>query len=196
MRKRSGHVALALLGAAAFGLSACGEEETDARAFPDKQSCIEAAKQGGGWFSEADCESAFAEAEALHRETAPRYESRELCEAEHGVGACGGDTVAGGAGGSSFLPLIAGYMIGSALANARGVTSQPLLRSAGGGFATPDGGTRLTSNTGGGKIATKAFAKAPTTLGKPPMTKAQVAARGGFGTSGSARSSGGVRAGG
>ncbi|MGL4311519.1 MAG: DUF1190 domain-containing protein [Paracoccaceae bacterium] len=192
MQKRSGHVALALLGAAAFGLSGCGEEETDARAFPDKQSCLTAVEEGG-WFSAADCETAFAEAEALHRETAPRYESRELCEQEHGAGACGADTVAGNpqGGGSIFMPLIAGYLIGSALGNARAVSSQPLVKTPGGGFATPDGGTRLSNNSGSGKIGTSAFSKAPTTLGKAPMTKAQVAQRGGFGKTGGLRSSGG-----
>ena len=89
MRKRSKSVAIALLGAAAFGLSACKEQETDARAFPDVQSCKAAARENDFFFSEADCDAAFTEALATHLETAPRYESLELCEAEHGAGACG-----------------------------------------------------------------------------------------------------------
>ena len=98
--KRSRHVALTLLGAAAFGLAACQEEATEAASFADLDSCMAAASDGG-WFTEADCKTTFAEAQVLHEETAPRYESRELCEEEHGVGNCGGDTVAGSGGGRS-----------------------------------------------------------------------------------------------
>lgn len=188
--KRSGHVALALLGAAAFGLAACTEEKTEASAFADKASCLAAAKPDG-WFSAADCDTAFAEAQKLHEETAPRYESRELCEAEHGAGACGGDAAASnGGGGSVFMPLLMGYMIGQALSGGR-VMAQPVVRTAGGGFATPDGGTRISNLNSGGKINASAFNKAPVTRGLAPMTKTQVQSRGGFGGSGAARTVGG-----
>ena len=188
--KRSRHVALALLGAAAFGLTACTEEKTEASAFPDKASCLAAAKPDG-WFSPADCDTAFAEAQKLHEETAPRYESRELCEAEHGAGACGGDAAANsGGGGSVFMPLLMGYMIGQALGGGR-VMSQPVMRTAGGGFSTPDGGTRISNLNSGGKINATAFNKAPVTKGLAPMTKTQVQSRGGFGGSGTARAVGG-----
>lgn len=188
MRKRSKSVAIALLGAAAFGLSACKEQETDARAFPDVQSCKAAARENDFFFSEADCDTAFAEAQATHLETAPRYESLELCEAEHGAGACGGDPAvqAQGGGGFSFLPLLAGYMLGSMLGGGRGVMSQPLVKTGEGRFATP-GGTAISSNTASGKLSTNAFTKAPATIGKPPMTRADVASRGGFGKTATAR---------
>ena len=188
--KRSRKVALVILGAAAFGLAGCNEEQTEASAFPDKESCLEQASPGG-WFTAKDCEDAFAEAQALHDETAPRYESRELCEAEHGVGACGGDsaTSSGGGGGGIFMPLLMGYMIGQALGGGR-VMSQPVVRSAGGGFATPDGGTKINNLNSGGKISSSAFSKATVTKGLPPMTKAQVASRGGFGSTAGTRAGG------
>lgn len=191
MRKRSRTVALVIVGAAAFGLTGCKEEQTDARAFPDVTSCKAAAAQGSLFFTEADCDTAFAEAQAAHLETAPRYESKELCEAEHGEGNCGGDPAAsaGGGMGSIFLPLFAGYMLGSMLGGNRGVMSQPLSRTADGRFATP-GGTTLATNNGAGKMGANAFAKAPATVGKPPMTKAQVAQRGGFGAAATGRSPG------
>jgi uncharacterized protein YgiB involved in biofilm formation len=187
--KRSRNVALVILGAAAFGLSACNEEQTEASAFPDKASCLEAVKPGG-WFTRDDCDSSFAEAQAIHDETAPRYESRALCEAEHGEGACGGDSAtSSGGGGGIFMPLLMGYMIGQALGGGR-VMSQPVVRTAGGGFATPDGGARISNLNSGGKIASSAFTKATVTKGLPPMTKAQVASRGGFGSAGGARAGG------
>ena len=189
MVKRSRSVALVILGAAAFGLSACNEEQTEASAFPDKESCLEQASPGG-WFTAKDCEEAFAEAQAIHEETAPRYESRELCEAEHGVGACGGESASGsGGGGGIFMPLFMGYMLGQALGGGR-VMSQPVVRSAGGGFATPDGSARINNLNSSGKISSTAFARPAVTKGLPPMTKAQVAIRGGFGKTG------GIRAGG
>lgn len=186
--KRSRSVALCILGAAAFGLAGCEEKKTEASAFADKESCLEQATPGG-WFTAQDCENAFAEAQALHDETAPRYESQELCEAEHGAGACGGDTASGnGSGSGIFMPLLTGYLIGQALSGGR-VMAQPVVRSAGGGFSTPDGTTRISSLNSGGKISAAVFNKAPVTKGLPAMTKAQVSARGGFG------STGGVRAG-
>jgi uncharacterized protein YgiB involved in biofilm formation len=188
--KRSRHVALTLLGAAAFGLAACTEEKTEASAFADKASCLAAASPDG-WFSAADCDTAFAEAQKLHEETAPRYESRELCEAEHGAGACGGDAAATNSGGGSvFMPLLMGYMIGQALGGGR-VMSQPVVRTSGGGFATPDGGTRIGNLNSGGTINASAFNKAPVTKGLAPMTKTQVQSRGGFGGAGANRAVGG-----
>ena len=204
MRKRSGKVALVLMGAAAFGLSACKSDETDVRAFPNVEACIESARGGNLFFTEADCRTSFAEAEQTHMETAPRYDSLAVCEEQHGVGNCGGDPAAsaGGGMGSIFMPMLMGYMIGSMLSRGGGMMSQPLVRSADGRFANPAGTTSLASNNGAGKMAPAAFAKGPTTMGQPPMSRAQVAQRGGFGqtaasrpaaggTGGAARSSGG-----
>ncbi len=91
-RKRSRHVALFLAGSAVLALAACEEEKTDAAAFPDLASCVAEAKSGNLFFTEQDCQTQFAAAEQTHLETAPRYESKELCEKEHGAGQCEGDT--------------------------------------------------------------------------------------------------------
>lgn len=200
MRKRSRHVSLAILGAAAFGLAGCKSQETDARAFPDETSCVSAAQNGSLFFTEEDCRNAFADAAANHLETAPRYDSLAVCEEQHGVGNCGGDPVAaesgGGGMGSIFMPMMMGYLLGSALSGGRGMMSQPLMRTGDGRFATPSGDTKLATNNGAGKMAPSAFNKAPSTVGKPPMTRAQVAQRGGFGQTANARSSSGSRTGG
>ena len=204
-RKRSRHVALILAGSAVLGLAACEDERVDAQSFPDLASCIAASKENSLWFTEADCRTNFAAAEAEYLETAPRYESKELCEQEHGVGNCGGDPAAAAApagtpageqqaqnsgGGFSFMPLLVGYMMGSMLSRGGGIFSQPMARTADGGYSTPKGDQSFASNRGTGKVATSTFNKAPSTIGKPPMTQAQVSQRGGFGQSATTRSSG------
>ena len=189
-RKRSRHVALFLAGSAVLTLAACEEEKTDAAAFPDLQSCVAEAQKGSLFFTEADCQTQFAAAEQTHLETAPRYDSKQLCEQEHGVGNCETDpTVQNQSGGGSiFMPMLMGYMIGSMLGGGRGVMSQPMVRTAQGGFATPDGKQTFANNRGTGKVSGSTFTKGPSTIGKAPMTPAQVSQRGGFGASSTARS--------
>lgn len=190
--KRSRTVALFLVGAAAFALAGCIEEDVDASAFPDLKSCKDAANAGGA-FSSRECDSAFAAAQQLQVETAPRYDSLEVCEAEHGEGSCGDDAqVTGNAGGGGiFMPLLAGYLMGSMMA--RGATAspavQPLYKTADGRFTNATGSSTYQSNAGTGKLAASQFAKPPATIGKSPMTKATVAARGGFGGAGTGRTS-------
>jgi len=115
MTKRSKRVAIAIIGATAFTLAGCRDEKIDAVAFPDVQSCKNEASFGGT-FTAADCETAFAEAETLHVESAPRYNSLDVCEEQHGEGACGSEAqqTQGGSGGI-FMPLLAGYLIGNML---------------------------------------------------------------------------------
>ncbi|KAA8608851.1 hypothetical protein AL036_05400 [Salipiger aestuarii] len=181
MTKRSRTAALAIVGAASFALAGCREDPVDARAFPDLQSC-QASVGPDSLFSRQDCETAFAEAQTLHAETAPRYDSREVCEEQYGAGNCDTEAQAtGGGSGSIFMPLIAGYLIGNMLGG-RGIGAQPMYRGADGRFTTPGGGTSYANNTGRAKLTPQAFAKAPVTAGKPPMSRATAASRGGFGT--------------
>lgn len=191
-RKRSSAVALAILGAAAFTLAGCKEEEkVDAQAFPDLRSCREAALQGG-LFTVPECEAAFKAAETLHVEAAPRYDSLEVCEAEHGRGACGNESqVQAGGSGSIFMPLMMGYLMGSMLSNARGgAAAQPLYRTPDGKFTNAAGTSAYSSNSGTGKLAASQFNRPASTFDKPPMTKTAVQSRGGFGASGGAATGG------
>lgn len=184
-RKRSRRVALLLAGAATMTLAACQEERVDAQAFPDLESCVAAARENSLFFTEADCQTTFAAAQQEHLETAPRYESLELCEQEHGAGNCGGDPAAAQnqGGGFSFMPLLMGYMLGSMMSRGGGVFGQPMVRTAGGGFSTPSGNQTFASNNGTGRVPAATFNRAPSTIGRPPMSAAQVASRGGFGAS-------------
>ena len=137
MRTRSRTVALTILGAAAFTVAGCRDEQVEAQAFPDLASC-QAAAVNGGLVTADQCSQAFAEAEALHVEAAPRYDSLAVCEEQHGAGNCGSEDqqVSQGGSGSIFMPLLAGYLIGSMLGRAGGgmAASQPMYRNAQGGF--------------------------------------------------------------
>ena len=90
MTKRSNRVAIAILGAAAFSLAGCREEEVDAQAFPDLESCTAQAEKGG-MFSAQDCEAAFAaRAGARHAMTVSSGTAGlHLCLFASGIGRIG-----------------------------------------------------------------------------------------------------------
>ena len=186
MRKRSRTVALTILGAAAFTVAGCREEQVDAQAFPDMASCEAAAAQDG-LFSVEECDKAFAEAEALHVESAPRYDSLQVCEEQHGEGNCGSEEqqVSNGGSGGIFMPLLAGYLIGNMLGRAGGgmVASQPMYRNAQGGFTNATGTTNFGSNAGRATMGAQNFTRPAATAGRAPMTRATAGSRGGFGAS-------------
>ena len=187
MRKRSNRVALAIVGAASFALAGCTEEQVDATAFPDLASCTAEANRSGA-FSTADCQAAFDQTKAVHLETAPRFADKEACEAEYGVGSCGSEAEQMGAGGSGsiFMPLMMGMLLGNLMGGfgRSGAMAQPMYKTADGKFTTPSGNTSFSSNQGATKLSPQQFNKAPTTVGKPPMTKASPVSRGGFGSTG------------
>ena len=177
-RLRSRAVPTVLMGMAALALAACEEDPTvQAQAFPDLASCLDEADEADAPFTAQDCETAFAAAQAVHSESAPRYEDEALCEEQHG-----GECIAEGRpGGTVFMPILTGYMLGRALSgNSQALLAQPLV-SRPGGFATVSGDTRLTSNTGAAEMRTSSFRPAPSTRLAPPLSRAAVARTGGFG---------------
>ena len=188
MTKRSKRVAITILGAAAFTLAGCREEQVDAAAFPDLKSCTSEATEGGV-FSVQDCEAAFAEAEALHVESAPRYDSLQVCEEQHGAGACGSEQTAAQGGSSGiFMPLLAGYLIGNMLGGRSGMSAgQPLYKTANGQFTNAAGSSTYSSNKGAAKLGASQFTRPATTAGKAPMSRATATSRGGFGKTGGGR---------
>ncbi|RYH00932.1 DUF1190 domain-containing protein [Salipiger sp. IMCC34102] len=186
-RKRSRAANVALMGAAAFALAACEDDAVETSVFPDLESCVSAAEQQGSWYTQAECESAFAEATAAHDEQAPRYDSQALCEEEHN-GDCIVEERAGG--GSVFLPLMTGYLIGNMMAQNRGIAAQPLVNTKSGSFATP-AGTVINTNRGAGNLRSTSFRSAPSTKTAAPMTRATVRSTGGFGGTAAGRTFGG-----
>lgn len=189
VRRRLGARGLraALLGASAFGLSACEEDpEVAAQAFPDLEACLAA---DDAVADPADCEAAHAAALQAHEASAPRYDERALCEAEHG-GDCVEEVRPGGS--HVFLPLMAGYLMGRGLSGGRaGLVSSPLYGvggAGGGGYATASGATRVASVSGPATVRASGFRPAAATATQAPLSRATVASRGGFGA---ARASGG-----
>ena len=187
---RSRSVRLALAGAAALSLSACKSDEVDTQVFPDEAACRNASEKPGAAFTAADCETAYAQALTAYEDTAPHYGEKALCEEQHD-GACVQQTSP--SGGSFFMPLLAGYMIGNMLGG-RGMSSQPLFRTSDGKFSTASGSTVLNGNSGRTNLSQNAFKAQPSTARAAPMTRAMVAARGGFGAA--RTSGGGIRSGG
>ncbi|MDQ1901725.1 DUF1190 domain-containing protein [Paracoccus sp. WLY502] len=192
MRKRSRAVALTILGAASFAIAGCREEQVDAQAFPDLNACLAAADEGG-LFTADECRQSFAEAEQLHVESAPRYDSLQVCEEQHGVGNCGSEDqqVSNGGSGSIFMPLLAGYLIGSMLGGGGLSRSQPMYRTPQGGYTNAARTSTFSSNTGRAALNSSQFARPAATVGQPPMSRATAASRGGFGSSAGSRSFGG-----
>ncbi|MGP9663072.1 DUF1190 domain-containing protein [Halomonas sp. AOP22-C1-8] len=138
-RKRSARLSLAMMGASAFGLTACGQPEqtTDVsfdspRSYQSVDECVAA-----DVYTRSACEDAY---EASIKEV-PRFNTLEECEAEHGEGACTAPTeqqsqaATGSSGGGWFMPAMMGYMVGNMMsrtsrgATNRGVYQEPVYRN-------------------------------------------------------------------
>lgn len=188
--KRSATISLVLLagaGAAALLLARRdpSQREEDALVYDTDSACI-----AGGVRPADACITAYRAALDSYAASTPRYPTDAECERHHGPGGCTPRTGDTPGDTPSFVPLMAGYMIGRTAA--QGLPAQPLYRhapeeerpaSAGSGFAsgycTGAGGRVFTS--GGGSVARVSSAVARTTTSTP-----RTVARGGFGGTGRA----------
>ena len=167
--KRSRSIALVMMGAGSIVLTACDEPQVDANVFRDVEQCID---QPGA--SRAACEEAYGVAAAQHAAVAPKYVDKADCEADFGAGQCETAPYRTQEGGSVFMPLMMGYMMGRMLGGGRLFGAQPLYRSADapGTFRTADNKSVGTA-TGATKVAQSATAR--------PTAKTSTVTRGGFG---------------
>jgi uncharacterized protein YgiB involved in biofilm formation len=196
--KRSATISLVLIagaGAAAVLLARRdpSQREEDALVYDTDGACI-----AGGVRPADECTAEYRAALDSYAAGAPRYPTQAACERHHGPGGCTARTSDPPGGPASFVPLMAGYMIGRTAA--QGLPAQPLYRHApeeerraviggsggsggSGGFAsgycTGAGGRVVT--TGGGTVARVSSAVARTATGAP-----RTVARGGFGGTGRA----------
>lgn len=121
--RKSKYVSLLLAGAAALPLAACDQAAdnavTDATLYADASSCAQD-------FNPEACEAAEAGAKAEHIATAPKFASKEQCEAA-GFSACeatpttnadGTPNTAANQSGGSFMPILMGYMMGRMMGGA------------------------------------------------------------------------------
>lgn len=167
--RKSKNVATLLAGGAllSLGLTGCDPAQEEVQIYPGPQACAEERPA-------AECEAAFGEAQRQHLTTAPRFTSKEECEAEMGSGAC---TVVESGQGSVFMPLMAGFLLGRMLSGPNPVYVDRR------GFAHAPGGTL--GRLPGGR----------TTLNGPVRTSAPRSvvsgtSRGGFGSTGRSFSAG------
>ena len=177
--KRSRSVALVMMSASAIALSACEEPQVDAALFDSIQQCIDNKD-----FSAEICESNFVAAREQHAQVAPKYRSQADCEADFGGEQCETAPYRTESGGSVFMPLMMGYMMGSMLGGRGGMAAQPLYRSADDpkSFRTADN-KNVGGRTGVTKVARSATAR--------PSAKASTVSRGGFGARARGFSAGG-----
>lgn len=68
--------------AASMVLAGCGEKPVEVQVFNTPDECA------AFYNPPAECQAAFAEAKALHPQVAPRYNSKQECEADFGSGQC------------------------------------------------------------------------------------------------------------
>ena len=130
-----------------------------------------------------ECQESFTKAQEEHVKTAPRFTSREACEAEFGAANCvqpSGQTAQAG-GGSWFMPAMLGFMMGRMMGGGM-AAAQPVYRD-----------TKNTAYAGRQPLGTLDNSRMPPpqrvagTSGAPSF--AGTAARGGFGRSGVGSSS-------
>ncbi|CCQ73393.1 DUF1190 domain-containing protein [Magnetospira sp. QH-2] len=164
--KRSRHVALVMMGASALALTACEESQVDVGVFESVDQCMITP----GMTKEL-CTESLAASQEQHAKVAPKYTSKGDCEADFGAGQCEDSPYQTQSGGSVFMPMMMGFMMGQMMAG----RSQPLYRSSDDAksYRTADNKT-VASKTG--------MTKVPQSLTKTPSVKTSTMRRGGFGS--------------
>jgi uncharacterized protein YgiB involved in biofilm formation len=175
--KRSRAIRLVLLGTTGLvALTACDQPDPTAAGnfYRDQQQCERA--------NDADaCRMALADARAQHLQTAPAFTSRQDCEAQFGAENCmetkerpgqapADSQQASMMGGSWFMPLMMGYMLGQTMGRFSG---QPVYRDT--------TNTAYSGNRTVGRINDR--------VSPPPRPPGDAVARGGFGRSATGTSS-------
>jgi uncharacterized protein YgiB involved in biofilm formation len=186
-RKRTATMTLtSAMAATGLVLSACEEpaptarqEPVEAVAYTDLNQCRIANE-----VPDAECDKAFAAANADHDKAAPKYEERASCEEVYGPGNCVPRGSSGG--GSFFTPLLTGFVIGRMLDSG----GRPyyggagLYRDSRGDYVTGYGG-RLDRDysTGRTVVSRSGIEPAPAVRQAPAKVQSRTAAvsRGGFG---------------
>ncbi|PHM66469.1 membrane protein [Xenorhabdus stockiae] len=177
---------VALAVSAVFMLSACEQNDETVSLYTNADECSKANPS-----QSEQCTIAYNNALKEAEKTAPKYATREDCVAEFGEQQCtqapaqagvGSQAEAQSSGGSFWMPLMAGYMMGQLMGN-RSAPSQPLFSSksasspANGKFVDATGKSYGPATAGGRSMSVPKTAMAP----KPATTT--TITRGGFGDS-------------
>ena len=164
--KRSYSFRMALLGAGAIGLAACGEGKEEALTYVSVEACSSAGVQ-----DEATCRVEFENAQAQHANVAPRYSSQNSCQGDFGFNNC---RVHRTSTGSIWLPLMVGYMMAPRIGSS--VYTQPLYR--------PSRDPRnfyTAGSTNVGRAVNGPTQVSRSSVSKPPA-RTRTVSRGGFGS--------------
>ena len=167
MKSWSSRSASLMMSVSLIALTACEEPKVDASIYESIGQC-----KSDPHNTADQCEGSFKEASSQHAAVAPKYSSAEDCQADFGQGKCEEAPYKTSSGGSVFMPLMMGYMMG----RRNSMMSQPLYRSAKSpnSFRTAEN-QNVGSKTGGTKVARSAASR--------PSFKNSTRSRGGFGSS-------------
>jgi len=170
--KRWNFISVAMMSVSMIALSACEEAKVDASVYESLQQC-----KNDPTVPADQCEASFKEARDQHAAVAPKYSSLADCQADFGAEKCEQAPYRTSSGGSVFMPLMMGYMMGSMIGGRRSMVSQPLYRSAKNPSTFRTGDNRSAgSKTGSTQVARSATSR--------PSFKSSTMSRGGFGSSG------------
>lgn len=187
--KRSRSIVLTgLIAGSGVSLSACdgdvGGKPVDAMSYTSVAEC-----RSAGAIPAVQCDTAFAQAKADADKTAPRFEDKQTCEEQYGAAQC--ERRDNGGGGSFFMPLVTGFLVGQAL-NGGGYRGAPMYRDRDGRYIGGAGGY-ITRDYVSGRTRVGSDAFVPSTARAPArvQSRSSVISRGGFGGGFGGRSFGG-----
>lgn len=185
-RSRVLHVS-SLMATAGFTLAACGSPAPSAQssaqgewdaptqvAYTSVEACVTAGEP------QAQCQSAFDEAKKSAAENDQRYGTKEDCETTWGPGQCEQGT--NSAGGSFFMPMLAGFMMARMMGGGQQAAAQPLYRDC--RVKNPDGTCREGGmRTGGGAYLGRGINGPNDQARQADRRSSRAVSRGGFGGS-------------
>jgi len=186
--KRSKTVSLILMGSMALGGAGCGNEKADQQmyTFTSLNECVTSAI-----FSEEECKDMARDALAQ----SPRFNTREDCEAQFGVGACDGPagqqstngTVIQQHSGGMWMPMMMGFMAGRFLGGggmmrgSQGLYRDPGAQPTDGRAFRTAGGEQVRSDRAG-RVSNPGprLSQSMQHNAKPTMSRSGAGSRGGF----------------
>ena len=179
---------VALAVTAVFMLAGCEQNDETVKMYQNADDCS-SANPG----KSAECKATYDNALKEAARTAPKYASREDCVAEFGEGQCQQAPAQAGvatenqaqaqqSGGSFWMPLMAGYMMGRLMGGGAGYAQQPLFSSK--NPASPAYGqyTDASGKSYGAAQPGRSATVSKTAMALKPATTSTVT-RGGFGES-------------
>lgn len=177
--KRSKKVKLTLMAGTALALSGCGDD----RQFVENYKTLDACKTADV-FTDAQCETAYKEAHAVHVKSSPRYYTSYLCQREFKA-TC--EERKDNVGGSFWSPFMAGFLVSEVIKDQRSrYYHTPYYQSYGTnrGWYTWSGDMIEMARDSNGRYRPSISRKAITAKPKAAkvMSRTSAVSRGGFGS--------------